>query len=142
MKLTPKQKAFCDYYLETGNATESAKRAGYSEKTARAIGEENLTKPDIRNYINEQASQKDRERIASQDEVLEFLTSIVRGQIKESLPVVLQRDFEMIDKTPSIKDRLKAAELLGKRYGLFKEQIHHSGEIKRIIIVEDFEDDE
>lgn len=129
MKLTPKQQAFCDYYLETGNATESAKRAGYSEKTAYAIGEQNLKKVDVVAYIKERMGTKETERVAAQDEVLEFLTAVLRGEITERIPVVLQREFKIIDKTPSIKDRTKAAELLGKRYNLFKETIVHDGKI-------------
>lgn len=111
MKLTPKQQAFCDYYLETGNATESAKRAGYSEKTAHAIGDENLRKPEIQAYIQERLASKESARIATQDEVLEFLTT------------------QMRDDTNSQKDRIRCAELLGKRYQLFKETIVHDGKL-------------
>lgn len=71
MKLTPKQQAFCDYYIASGNATEAAIKAGYSEKTARSVGSENLTKPDIKGYIQVQSQQRHNERIASADEILE-----------------------------------------------------------------------
>lgn len=122
-KLTPKQKAFCDYYIETLNATESAKRAGYSEKTAREMGTENLSKPLIRAYIDKILAEKDNERIASQDEVLQFLTSMMRGEIHEE--VVATDDFKpvIVTKKAQPKDRIKAGELLAKRYGLDKSQI-------------------
>lgn len=61
-KLTPKQKAFADEYIKFGNATQAAIGAGYSAKTARSIGQENLTKPDISNYINERLKQIEDEK--------------------------------------------------------------------------------
>ena len=105
-KLTEKQRRFIDYYVETANATESAIKAGYSEKTARQIGAENLSKLDI--FIKGKMINKNNERIASQDEVLEYLTRVMRGQEKD------QFDLEA-----SLQDRTKCAELLGKRYGTF-----------------------
>ena len=66
-KLTEKQKRFIDYYVETANATESAKRAGYSSKTAKNIGAENLTK--LNYFIQERLQQLENNRIASQEEV-------------------------------------------------------------------------
>ena len=79
MELTPKQKAFADYYLETGNATEAAKRAGYSENSAKQIGTENLTKPSISQYIAERQRQVEDKRIADISEVLQFFNSLMRG---------------------------------------------------------------
>lgn len=105
MELTPKQKAFADYYLETGNATEAARRAGYSEKTARQIGTENLAKPYISEYIAERQKQLEDKRIADISEVLQFFTSVMRGEIKD------QFDFD-----PSLSDRLSAGKELMKRY--------------------------
>jgi phage terminase small subunit len=116
-KLTPKQKAFADYYIETGNATEAAIKAGYSKKTARVIGQENLQKPAIRAYIEERMNEKDKKRIASQDEILEFLTKVVRGELTEQVPILIGEGVqELVEKDISMKDRIKAAELLGKRY--------------------------
>jgi phage terminase small subunit len=128
--LTEKQKRFADYYIETGNATESARRAGYSLKTARVIGGENLLKPAIRAYIDEQLAQKDNERIASADEVLQLLTSIARGEIEEDvLKGIGGGEQVIVKKELDGKDRLKAAELLGKRYGLFVEKLDIKGEV-------------
>lgn len=105
MELTPKQKAFADYYLETGNATEAAKRAGYSENSAKQIGTENLSKPSISQYIAERQKQLEDKRIADISEVLQFFTSVMRGEVKD------QFDFD-----PSLSDRLSAGKELMKRY--------------------------
>ncbi len=105
MELTPKQKAFADYYLETGNATEAAKLAGYSENSAKQIGTENLSKPSISQYIAERQKQVEDSRIADISEVLQFFTSVMRGEVKD------QFDFD-----PSLSDRLSAGKELMKRY--------------------------
>lgn len=123
-KLTEKQKVFADLYIETLNAKESAIRAGYSKKTASVIAAENLNKPSIRNYIDERMQKKENKRIASQDEVLEALTRIARGEELEEM-VAFGSDGEDMRtvKTPSIKERTRAWELLGKRYRLFVERV-------------------
>ncbi|MDU2489647.1 terminase small subunit [uncultured Clostridium sp.] len=128
MKLTQKQKAFADYYIETGNATEAAIKSGYSKKTARVIGQENLTKPAIKNYIDEKMEQLADKRIAKAEEVLEYLTRVIRGEETEQVVVTesvgdFMSEARVINKELSAKDRIKAAELLGKRYRLFTEKI-------------------
>ena len=123
MKLTPKQKAFADYYIETTNATQSAIKAGYSKKTARAIGQENLTKPAIKSYIDERMAEKESKRIASQDEVLAFLTQVLRGEVEEEIALGEGMGSQrLVMKEIGGKDRIKAAELLGKRYSLWTEK--------------------
>jgi phage terminase small subunit len=143
-KLSPKQKAFADYYIKTGNATQSYIDAGY-KASKRPVAEANarrlLGNDSVKNYIAERMAQKDKARIASQDEVLEFLTTVMRGEITEQVPIILMKEFEMVDKEPAVKDRTKAAELLGKRYALFKENHNHSGELDLNIHV-DYGDDE
>ncbi|CCL10417.1 TPA: terminase small subunit [Clostridioides difficile] len=126
-KLTEKQKRFCDYYIETGNATEAAIRAGYSEKTAKVIGAENLTKPYLKSYIDERIGQLESNRIADAKEVMEYLTKIVRNEAKEEVVVVSEYGPEIIKKDVSIRDRNKAAELLGKRYRLFTDKVEVEG---------------
>ena len=127
-KLTAKQQRFCDEYLIDLNATQAAIRAGYSEKTARVIAAENLTKPYIKEYIDMRMAEKEKSLIADQDEVLKYLTSVLRGE-SESEEIVIENigDFtseaRTMKKAPSEKDRLKAAELLGKRYSLFKNDV-------------------
>ncbi|MEN3133293.1 MULTISPECIES: terminase small subunit [Bacillus cereus group] len=123
MRLTPKQQAFCDYYIETGNATEAAKKAGYSEKTAKDMGSENLAKPHLKSYIEKRMAEKDEERVASQDEILHFLTNVMRGETTEQIPVGQGEGyFELQDKDTYVKDRVKAAELLGKRHMMWTEK--------------------
>lgn len=127
-KLTLKQKAFADYYIELGNATEAAIRAGYNKKTARQIGSMNLTKVDIKNYIDERMKQLDEERIAKADEVLQYLTRVIRGEETEEVVVTenigdFMSEARTIEKEISAKDRIKAAELLGKRYRLFVDKV-------------------
>ena len=88
MKLTEKQRRFVDYYVETGNKTEAAKKAGYSEKTAASIGDENLRKPAIKAAIDARLRELEDKRIAKADEVMQFLTSTLRGEVKEERVVV------------------------------------------------------
>lgn len=103
MELTPKQKAFADYYLETGNATEAAKRAGYSEKTAYAMGAENLKKPHISQYIAERQSKVEATRLMTLEDIQAFRTRVIRGEEKDAF-----------DMDVSVTDRLKAANDLEK----------------------------
>ncbi|MER3115332.1 MULTISPECIES: terminase small subunit [Bacillus] len=142
MKLTEKQKRFADYYIELGNATEAARKAGYSSKTAKSIGQENLTKPDIKSYIKERLNEKDAERIASQDEILEFLTAVMRGEKTEQIPVGLGEGAQQLeDKDPYLKDRVKAAELLGKRHSMWTDKVDMVGNVG-VRIVDDIGDDD
>ena len=131
-KLTARQKKFADWYIELGNAEQAAVKAGYSKKYARGNAHKLVAKGCIKAYIEERLAEKEKERIASQDEVLEFLTEVLRGNVTEKVPVVLLKDFKIVDKEPSVKDRLKAAELLGKRYALFKEKVEHEGKIETV----------
>ena len=121
MKLTEKQKRFIDYYIETGNASEAARRAGYSEKTAGWIGQENLQKPTIKAAIDARLKELEDKRIAKADEVLQFLTSALRGEVKEERVVVEgtgegRSDARIIKVQVSARDRLDAAKSLLKRY--------------------------
>lgn len=127
-KLTAKQQRFVDEYLIDLNATQAAIRAGYSKKTARKIGQENLTKPDIKEYISKRMEEKESELIAEQNEVLKYLTSVMRGKSR-STEIVVEGQGDgystarTIEKAPSEKDRLRAAELIGKRYGLYTDKV-------------------
>ena len=105
MPLTPKQRAFCDYYIETGNASEAARRAGYSEKTATAIGYENLTKPQISEYIASRMAEIESTRIATAEEVMQFYTGVMRGEIRDQFGL-----------DTSISDRINAAKEIMKRH--------------------------
>lgn len=124
-KLTAKQQRFCDEYLIDLNATQAAIRSGYSKKTARQMATENLTKPAIKEYIDKRMAEKDAALIANGDEVLKYLTSVMRGKSESS---VLARDESGADrvilKPPDEKERTKAAELLGKAHLLFTDKVN------------------
>ena len=107
MALNERQKAFADYYIQTGNATEAAIKAGYSEKTARSIGAENLTKPDISAYIKERLDEQNNKRVADANEVIAFYTAVMRGEVKDQFGI-----------DASLSDRLKAGDALMKRYAV------------------------
>lgn len=121
MKLTEKQRRFVDYYVETGNASEAARRAGYSKKTAGWIGQENLQKPTIKAAVDARLRELEGQRIAKADEVMQFLTSTLRGEVKEERVVVEgtgegRSDARIIKVQVSARDRLEAAKSLLKRY--------------------------
>ena len=142
MKLTEKQKRFADYYIETGNITEAAVKAGYSKKTARVIGQENLLKPAIKGYIDEKLEAMQDERTASAKEVLEFLTKSMRGEIKEEVVVVEgtgdgTSEARTVKKQIGLRDRIKSAELLGKRYRLFTDKVEVEGVVPVFSVGED-----
>ena len=142
MKLTEKQKRFADYYIETGNITEAAVKAGYSKKTARVIGQENLLKPAIKGYIDEKLEAMQDVRTASAKEVREFLTKSMRGEIKEEVVVVEgtgdgTSEARMVKKQIGLRDRIKSAELLGKRYRLFTDKVEVDGVVPVMIVGED-----
>ncbi len=125
-KLTVKQQKFADEYIISGNATQSAIKAGYAKKAAYATGAENLKKPQIKKYIDQRLEQLKKESIAEQDELLQYLTSIVRGkQTEQTLVGEGMGEQSIKDIEVSAKDRIKAAELLGKRYGMWvdKQQV-------------------
>lgn len=109
-KLTVKQKAFADFYIKTGNATESAIKGGYSKNTAAVIGHENLRKPNILKYIEKRQKKIDEKRIADGDEVLEVLTSLLRSE-----------DIEP-------RDRIRSADLIGKRWQLWSPKLDANDE--------------
>ena len=145
-KLTAKQQRFCDEYLIDLNATQAAIRAGYSKKTANRIGTENLSKLVIREYIENRRAEKEAALIANQDEVLKYLTSVLRGQSK-STEIVIEglgdgsTKARKMEKEPSEKDKLKAAELLGKRYGLYTEKVEEKVDMELNVTI-DYGDEE
>ena len=139
-KMTAKQKRFCDEYLIDLNATQAAIRAGYSKKSAYAIGEQNLKKLELQNYIEERLKEKEDSLIAKQDEVLKYLTSVMRGETKSSvLAMVGDGVQEVIQKPPDERERTKAAELLGRRYRLFTDKVEVEGAVP-IVIVDDIDE--
>lgn len=105
MPLTEKQLAFCEFYIECGNATEAAKKAGYSKKTAYSVGSENLKKPEVSAYIENRLAEQRAKRIASADEVMEFFSAVMRGEVKDAF-----------DLDPALDTRIAAGKEIMKRY--------------------------
>lgn len=135
--MTDKQKKFCSAYLANGlNATQAAISAGYSEKTAYSIGQRLLKKVEIKKYIEEKLKAVESGQICKAQEVLEFLTAVMRGQVTEDVVVqVGSKNLfggELLEKPPSIKDRLTAAAHLAKFLKVGEE--HAAREIKIKII--------
>ena len=124
-KLNEKQKAFADCYIESLNATESYMKVyECSYNTARTNGARLLTNANIKKYIDEVMSAKDESRIASQDEILQILTDIARGITEEEVVQFSQLGEELrTTRKPTIKDRMKASELLGKRYRMWIDKV-------------------
>lgn len=136
--MTPRQRKFCDEYLISGNATEAAIKAGYSRKTAKQTGSENLAKPDLRAYIDEQLAKIHSAKIADAEEVMKYLTSVMRGEHTEQVLKLVGEGVQTVtDIDVSAKERLKAAELIGKRYGLFTDKVGLEGAVPVIITGDD-----
>ena len=143
-RMTAKQQRFCDEYLIDLNGTQAAIRAGYSEKTAAVIATENLRKPNIQEYIEKRMAEKEEALIAKQDEVMKYLTAVMRREYSEHVVVTLteEKSFyapddngtmrkntvktekpEIIEIPARLSDANKAAELLGKAYALFTDKV-------------------
>lgn len=112
--MTSKQKLFCDYYVASNNAKEAAKLAGYGQERAERTAKELLSKTEIKEYVAQQLKLKQREKVASEQEILEFLTSVLRNG------------------TESTKDKLKAVTLLSKCCSSDDEDLK-----QRVIIIDD-----
>lgn len=156
--MTAKQQRFCDEYLIDMNATQAAVRAGYSKKTARVIGQENLTKPAIREYIEKRMAEKEKALIADQDEVMKYLTQVMRRELKENVVVTIQSKTEkwvkdedtgklkkqtvtqespaVVEIPAKLSDANKAAELLGKVYALFTDKMEADVDMELNITVD------
>ena len=160
--MTEKQKRFCDEYLIDLNATQAAIRAGYSKKTAKQIGQENLTKLDVKEYIEKRMAEKEKELIADQDEVLKYLTATMRREKKECVVVTtseekstfvpdgegkmrkqtVKKEVPRIEEIPArLSDANKAAELLGKAYGLYTDKVETDVDMDLNINIDYGEDD-
>jgi phage terminase small subunit len=136
-KLTIKQKKFADEYIISGNATQAAIKAGYSGNYAKAQSSKLLENVGIKSYIDERLKKLEEEAIADQTEVLKYLTRVLRDEEKEEVLVnVGNFEQEIQSMKVSTKDKIKAAELLGKRYGSWTDKVDLSSDLTLI-----FEDD-
>ena len=162
-KLTAKQQRFCDEYLVDLNATQAAIRAGYSKRSARQIADLNMSKHDIREYIDNRLAEKEKALIADQNEVLKYLTATKRREKKECIVVTTSDERSMYapddngtmrkqtvkTETPQIveiparlSDANKAAELLGKAYGLYTEKVEADVDMDLNINIDYGDDDD
>lgn len=147
--MTEKQKRFCDEYLIDLNGTRAYKAAYPSVKndnTAAASASELLRNPKVREYLDRELDRLHSERTADAREVMEYLTSVMRGESIAEVVVVEGvgegcSEARHIQKAPDEKERLKAAELIGKRYGLFRESVDVAGAVPVVISgADDLED--
>lgn len=115
-KLTPKQQRFADEYIKSGNAADAARKAGYSKRSARSVGQENLTKPDIKQYIDEQMAEIASRRIMDATEAVELLTRIARGEEKETVISSTPEGVYESQKEADLKTRISAVKEILKRY--------------------------
>lgn len=154
--LNKRQRAFADEYIITGNATQSAIKAGYSEKTAEQQGSRLLSYAKVKNYIEGQLEMLQNEKILTQTEILVMLSEIARGNIPEIKEVVTKKgefvvnpnsddgkkqlvyneSVELIPIPPKTSDKNKALELLGKRYAMWTDKQELSGDVG-VTIVDD-----
>lgn len=159
MALNDREKLFADEYIKLGNAYQAALNAGYAKTTADGASKwlspdgnpkkpekKAKYKPEVREYIDARMAEKESDLIAKQDEVLKYLTAVMRGETESSTVVIeAMQDgttaARELMKHPAESERLKAAELLGKRYGLYTDKVDVSGDVG-VVIVDDIEDAE
>jgi phage terminase small subunit len=137
--LTVRQKMFADEYLVSGNAEQAAILAGYSEKYARGNAHKLVANSGIKEYIDEKLKEIESSKIADAAEVMRYLTSVMRNETKEEVPVVVNQgdwsEVQIVKKDTSIKDRNKAAEMLAKRFGILTDKV--TLEIAPVVIKDD-----
>lgn len=136
--LTLKQQKFSDEYIITGNVEQSAVSAGYSRSYARGNAHKLLANVSIKAYIAERLAEIKTEKVADQQEVLEALTCILRGQKRGTALVGKGNGLqEVTDVTPTVAEKIRAAELLGKRYSMWTDKQEISGTVGVVQIIDD-----
>lgn len=140
--LTIKQKKFADEYIISGNATEARIKAGYSKKTAYSMGSENLKKPELKSYIDERMTEIESQKIADQKEVMEYLTSVMRGNETQEQLITIglgegMSRAEAVEVAVPARERIKAAELLGKRYSMWTDKVDQNSNATVMLVGED-----
>lgn len=143
-KLTIKQQAFADAYIESGNGSEAYKKAYPNVKkdeTARVNASRLLTNANVKSYIAERMEELKSERVADQQEILELLTSVIRGEAQSAVLRGIGEGAQTIDDEmpPTTAERIKAAELLGKRYAMWTDKQQVDG-VAQVVIKDDLDD--
>ena len=137
-----KQQRFADEYIISGNATQAAVKAGYSSKYANTNASKLLQNTTTKSYIDERLAQLASDKVATQEEVLTYLTSVMRGETQEqTLCSIGELGQEVIDIDVGAKDRIKAAELLGKRFRMWTEKVETDVTQTVVIDVGEWDDD-
>lgn len=147
--MTEKQKRFCDEYLIDCNATRAYKtvyKNVKSNETAKSAASRLLTNVNVKKYIDDRMEELHNEKTADAQEVIEYLTSVLRGE-STAQEIVVEgtgdgcSEARTMEKSPSEKERLKAAELLGKRYSLFTDKVETDVDMDLNITIDYGEDD-
>lgn len=138
-KLTLKQQRFVDEYIISGNATQAAIKAGYSKKTTNRIATENLSKPVIKTAIDKRNAEIQSEKTMDMQEVMELLASIARGETTEE---TVTNKGDVIETATRNSDKLKALELIGKRFGAWTDKKEISGNLDIEIGMGDYDDED
>lgn len=138
-KLTQKQQRFVDEYIISGNATQAAIKAGYSDKYANTNANKLLQNTTIKSAIEKRNAEIKSEKTADMTEVMEYLTSVMRGEQTESVATA-KGVFEGVE--VSAKDRIKAAELIGKRNGAWTDKKVITGDVQIDVGVGDYDDED
>ena len=137
-KLTERQKRFVDFYIKTGNASEAARSAGYSDKNADVDGNKLLVNPSISREIEKRLKELESSRTADLKETLEYMTAVMRGEMEDVVVVTVgtgkgYSKSEIVKVPINTRDRLKAAEYLAKIHGAFKTEVQVAGTIPVVI---------
>lgn len=138
-KLTQKQQRFVDEYIISGNATQAAIKAGYSKKTARFVGAENLTKPNIKDELEKRNAEIKSQKTMDMQEVMERLAAIARGETVEQQ---VTNKGTVVEVEPKISDQIRAMELIGKRYGAWTDKKEVTGGLEINVGVGDWDADD
>lgn len=146
-EVNERQKRFADEYLTDLNAEAAAIRAGYSRKYARGNAHKLVANSCIKAYIQQRMAEKESALIADQNEVLKYLTSVIRGQSRSSVVVIenvgdFMSEAREMEKSPDEKERLKAAELLGKAHGIFTDKVEQTVDMDLNITVDYGDEDD
>lgn len=121
--MNARHQRFCDEYLIDMNATQAAIRAGFAEKTAYSQGQRLLKNVEVSAYLKAQLDAIHSKKTADAQEVMEYLTSVMRGEHKDQVLQLVGDGVQQIaDIDVSAKDRIRAAELIGKRYSIFTDK--------------------
>ena len=141
--LTLKQQRFADEYIISANIYQSAIKAGYSKAYAKGNASKLMENVSLKAYIDERREALNSEKVADQQEVMEFLTSVMRGEVTEPVPIFIGDGFqEVMDLKPNVQARRAAAVDLGKRYGMWTEKIEQTNRNIEIVVGDWDADDE